>query len=62
MSHCLKYRRAKPQATFSDNLAAHCFPFRHGKQAVISDLGSGAIYTGRNEEIADGREERNEML
>jgi hypothetical protein len=38
MSHCLKYRGAKSQATFSGKLAAHCFPFGHGMQAVISDL------------------------
>ena len=25
MSHCLKYRRVKPQATVSGNLPAHCF-------------------------------------
>jgi hypothetical protein len=38
LSHCLKYSRAKSQAPFSGNLAANCFPFGHGVQAVISDL------------------------
>src|SRR4029450_2944293 len=38
LSHCLKYSRAKSQAPFSGSLAAYCFPFGHGMQALLRNL------------------------
>ncbi|WP_353024139.1 hypothetical protein [Mesorhizobium sp. M1403] len=37
-------------------------PFGDGLKAMFSDLGSGAVYMGWNEEVADGGEDGDEVL
>ena len=48
--------------TVSDELATDGFPLSHGLQSVIANLVGSRFRVTWNEEIADGGEERNEML
>ena len=53
---------AGPVLTVSDNLAADGFPLSHSLQAVIANLAGRRFRATWNEEVADGGEQRNEML
>lgn len=50
------------KACLSGKPTAYGVPFGDGLKAMNSDLGSGAVCRGWNEEVADGGEDGHEVL
>lgn len=62
LSRCSQYDRVKAAPCFSGRLCACGSPVGHGLTSMISNLCSGAVGLGWNEEVSDGGEDRHEML